>query len=60
MRIVLKGIGASRGMTLGRARLVQPSQFVIDDTRLEPDEIDAEANRLTAALETARAELHAI
>ena len=60
MRIVLKGIGASRGMTLGRARLVQPSQFVIDDTRLEPGEIDAEANRLIAALETARAELHAI
>ena len=34
MRIVLTGIGASRGMVLGRARLVQPSQFVIDDTRL--------------------------
>lgn len=60
MRIVLKGIGASRGMTLGRARLVQPSQFLIDETRLEPDEIDAEATRLELALETARAELKVI
>jgi phosphotransferase system enzyme I (PtsI) len=60
MRIVLKGIGASRGMTLGRARLVQPSQFLVDETRLEPNEIDAEATRLEGALETARAELKVI
>ncbi|HVJ62466.1 MAG TPA: phosphoenolpyruvate--protein phosphotransferase [Tahibacter sp.] len=60
MRIVLKGIGASRGMTLGRARLVQPSQFLVDETRLEPGEVDAEASRLEIALETARNELKVI
>ncbi|HWU52841.1 MAG TPA: phosphoenolpyruvate-utilizing N-terminal domain-containing protein, partial [Tahibacter sp.] len=60
MRIVLGGIGASRGMVLGRARLVQPSQFIIDETPLEPAEIEAEAARLQQALETAQAELRAI
>jgi phosphoenolpyruvate-protein phosphotransferase (PTS system enzyme I) len=60
MRIVLTGIGASRGMVLGRARLVQPSQYIIDDTRLEPGEIEAEATRLQLALETAQAELRVI
>jgi phosphotransferase system enzyme I (PtsI) len=60
MRIVLNGIGASRGMVLGRARLVQPSQFVIDENLLEPGEIEAEAARLQLALETAQAELRTI
>lgn len=60
MRIVLAGISASRGMVLGRARLVQPSQFIIDETPLEPAEIEAEAARLQQALETAQAELRAI
>ncbi|UXI70741.1 phosphoenolpyruvate--protein phosphotransferase [Tahibacter amnicola] len=60
MRIVLPGIGASRGMALGRARLVQPSQFIVDETPLEPEEIDDEAERLQAALETARTELRGI
>lgn len=60
MRIVLNGIGASRGMVLGRARLVQPSQFVIDETLLEPGEIENEAERLQLALETAQTELRTI
>lgn len=60
MRIVLSGIGASRGMVLGRARLVQPSQFIVDETPLDPAEIEAEAARLQLALETAQSELRAI
>ncbi|MEO8669763.1 MAG: phosphoenolpyruvate--protein phosphotransferase [Tahibacter sp.] len=60
MRIVLTGIGASRGMALGRARLVQPSQFIIDESLLEPHLIEAEATHLQAALDTARAELRVI
>lgn len=60
MRIVLSGIGASRGMVLGRARLVQPSQFIVDDTPLDQAEIETEAARLQLALETAQAELRAI
>ena len=60
MRIVIKGIGASRGMALGRARLVQPSQFTVDETRLEVHEVEAEATRLEAALQTARGELQVI
>ncbi|MBL8300159.1 MAG: phosphoenolpyruvate--protein phosphotransferase [Rhodanobacteraceae bacterium] len=60
MRIVLSGIGASRGMVLGRARLVQPGQFIVDETPLAPTEIEAEAARLQLALETAQSELRAI
>ncbi len=30
MRHVLPGTNASRGMALGRARLVQPSRYLVD------------------------------
>ncbi|HET6631948.1 MAG TPA: phosphoenolpyruvate--protein phosphotransferase [Rhodanobacteraceae bacterium] len=57
MRRVLEGTGAARGMTVGRARLVQPSQPVLDRRPLPPGEVGAEVERLDAALATARAEL---
>ena len=57
IRTVIQGIGASRGMALGRARLVQPSQYTIDERPLDPDHVEAEAQRLQQALEMARAEL---
>ncbi len=47
-------------MALGRARLVQPSQYVIDERPLDPEEVEAEAQRLQQALDTARTELKSI
>ncbi|GAB3026969.1 phosphoenolpyruvate--protein phosphotransferase [Oleiagrimonas citrea] len=57
MRIVLSGTAASRGMALGRARLVKPSKLNVDNRPLEDDEVEAEIERLHDAIETARAEL---
>lgn len=57
MRHTLPGTAASRGMALGRARLVQPSRYAVDNRPLGEDEIEAELERLHRALETARQEL---
>ena len=60
MRLVLTGSGASRGKALGRARLEQPSRYLVDETRLDEAEVPAELIRLDLALESARAELRAL
>ncbi|MDE2279743.1 MAG: phosphoenolpyruvate--protein phosphotransferase [Xanthomonadaceae bacterium] len=57
MRHVLPGTLASRGMALGRARLVQPSRYAVDNRPLAEDEVEAELERLHRALDTARQEL---
>ncbi len=57
-RFVLTGTGAARGMALGRARLVHPSQFSIDERPMADDEIEPEIERLQEAMEVARNELH--
>ncbi len=59
-RFVIAGTPAARGMTLGRARLVQPSQFAIDERPLLEAEIEAEVARLRDALAHAREELRAL
>ncbi|HEX6831951.1 MAG TPA: phosphoenolpyruvate--protein phosphotransferase [Rudaea sp.] len=56
-RIVVVGTGAARGMALGRARLVQPSQIEVDERPLPAHEVEAEIARLAAALVRARDEL---
>ena len=56
-RLVLQGTTAARGMTLGRARLVQPSQISVDERPLPAEEVEAEVARLAAALAAARNEL---
>lgn len=56
-RFVLTGIGAARGMTLGRARLVQPSQFSIDLRPLPEAEVEFEVAHLRVALAYASEEL---
>jgi len=56
-RIVISGTPAGRGMALGRARLVQPSQPDVDERPLPSGEVEAEVLRLTAALTAARDEL---
>ena len=58
MRQTLPGTVAARGMCLGRARLVQPSRYTVDNRPLDEDEIDGELERLHLALDTARQELH--
>jgi len=58
MRQILAGTMAARGMTLGRARLVQPSRYLVDTRPLAEEEIPSELERLHAALDTARQELH--
>ncbi|BFI95222.1 MAG: phosphoenolpyruvate--protein phosphotransferase [Rhodanobacter sp.] len=57
MRLVLPGTLASRGMALGRARLVQPSRYAVDNRPLAEDEIEGELQQLHHALDTARQEL---
>ncbi|MBA8885069.1 phosphoenolpyruvate--protein phosphotransferase [Dokdonella fugitiva] len=57
MRLVLTGLGASRGMALGRARLEQPSRYLVDDRPLAEAEVDAEVERLRQAIAAAREEL---
>ncbi|HEY2624315.1 phosphoenolpyruvate--protein phosphotransferase [Dyella sp. Tek66A03] len=58
MRQTLTGTTAARGMALGRARLVQPSRYLVDTRPLNEDEVEVELQRLHRALETARQELH--
>ncbi len=60
MRLVLTGSGASRGKALGRARLEQPSRFLVDESRLDQSEVPAELARLEQALDSARADLRAL
>jgi len=59
-RFVINGTAAARGMTLGRARLVQPSEFSIDERPLAAGEVEAEVTRLREALVRARDELRGI
>lgn len=47
-------------MALGRARLEQPSRYLIDERPLAAGDIDAEVARLNRALTMARAELAAL
>ena len=57
-RLVIAGIPAARGMALGRARLVQPSQPNVDMRPLPHAEVEGEVARLNVALTAARDELH--
>jgi len=59
-RFVFTGSPAARGMTLGRARLVQPSEFNIDERPLDAADVDSEVARLRNALVHARDELRGI
>ncbi len=60
MRFQLTGNGAARGMALGRARLEQPSRYLVDERPLAAEDVDAELERLDRALALARAELAAL
>ncbi|HEY4352688.1 MAG TPA: phosphoenolpyruvate-utilizing N-terminal domain-containing protein, partial [Paraburkholderia sp.] len=57
-RYVIAGVPAARGMTLGRARLVEPGQVNIDERPLTEREIEPEVAHLRDALAHAREELN--
>ncbi|MBS3896456.1 phosphoenolpyruvate--protein phosphotransferase [Silanimonas sp.] len=57
MRRVLHGVGASRGLALGRARVRQPQVLQLSPQTLPAERVEAELQRLDRALAIARAEL---
>ncbi len=60
MPLALLGTGVSRGIGIGRARIVRHGDLDIPQYRIAPHWVEEEISRLTAALETARAQLRAI
>mgnify|MGYP001455969982 CR=1 FL=1 len=57
MRSAFSGVAISKGLALGRARVRAPHIADLEDKPLPPEDIDAEIERLAAALATTRAEL---
>jgi len=57
MRRELTGVGAAKGLALGRARVREPHRLEIDERRIEADQIEAERARMRDALAAARQEL---
>ena len=39
MRRALRGLGASRGVALGRVRVRHPQRLVVDETRVDAAEV---------------------
>lgn len=60
MRRQLRGVTASRGLALGRARVLHPQALVVEETRIAADQVDAELARLHEALDATRGELRAL
>ncbi len=59
-RFELAGTMASRGMALGRARLIYPLRFEVDTTVLTAQESEVEAAQFSQAVATAHAQLRAV
>ena len=60
MRRALAGIGASKGVALGRARVRHPHALTLSEETITHDAVPAELERLDAALGVARDELAAL
>jgi phosphotransferase system enzyme I (PtsI) len=60
MRQEFKGIGASRGSALGRARVRLPHVLEIAEEHIPEAKVEAERARLQRAIDTVRAEMHAL
>ncbi|MGI8560373.1 MAG: phosphoenolpyruvate--protein phosphotransferase [Luteimonas sp.] len=60
MRKSLPGQGASKGNALGRARIRQPHALEVAEERIAAKEVDAELERLHAAIDLVRSEMHAM
>lgn len=59
-RLVLQGQACSRGMALGRARLIHPAHFDVDDGDIPAGQVPVEIARFEQALTDARDEMAAI
>jgi phosphotransferase system enzyme I (PtsI) len=57
MRRALAGVGASKGLALGRARVRHPHVLTLSEETIAPDAVEAELQRLEAAMQAARDEL---
>jgi phosphotransferase system enzyme I (PtsI) len=55
--LILSGQGASRGIGIGRARVLESGGVEIPEYSLDPDQIGAEIDRYRAAVAAARGEL---
>ncbi|MCW8917450.1 MAG: phosphoenolpyruvate--protein phosphotransferase [Gammaproteobacteria bacterium] len=60
MPIALSGIAVSKGIAIGKARVLQHGQLDIAEYVLPPHHIDSEVARFNQALETARVQLRTI
>jgi phosphoenolpyruvate-protein phosphotransferase (PTS system enzyme I) len=60
MRRDLSGQGVSRGSALGRARVRLPHALDVAEARIEEEEIESELDRIHAAIDTVRNEMHAL
>lgn len=60
MRQVFHGHGAARGSALGRARVRLPASFDIVEEHIGADAVAAELDRLHAAIDSVRGEMHAL
>ncbi len=60
MRRILSGHGASRGSALGRARVRLPHALDVAEERIDASQVDAEVERLHAAIAVVRSEMHAL
>jgi phosphotransferase system enzyme I (PtsI) len=57
MRGELTGVGASKGLALGRAQVREPHALEVEEKRIGEDAVEAEIERLHAAVAAAGAEL---
>ena len=60
MRQLLSGNAAARGSALGRARVRLPHALDVEEAHIGPDEVEAELVRIHDAVDTVRAEMHAL
>ncbi|GAB3732875.1 phosphoenolpyruvate--protein phosphotransferase [Silanimonas algicola] len=57
MRRALAGVGASKGLALGRARVRHPHVLTLSEETIAPEAVEDELARLEAAMQAARDEL---
>lgn len=51
MSLALTGIGVTSGIALGKVRRLTPGDLALPEYRIEPDQLDAELERLAAAVQ---------
>ena len=59
-RQVLSGNPAARGSALGRARVRLPHALDVEEAHIAPEEVENELQRIHDAVDTVRAEMHAL